>query len=136
MTKGLSHEAWRLAESRSEFVSVSLYEGRAYDPNRFVRLMAVINITFACVVLFAWSEIAAYLDTPMSVAADAGIARRPDFTEYPYVLLWTLPILGSLGAWIAFRAQQFLFAKFLAAYPALVIVGAVLWYHYLSATYA
>ncbi len=136
MTKGLSHEPWHDRESRSELVSVSLYEGRAYDPNRFVRLMAVVNIVFACVVLFAWSEIATYLDAPMAVAADAGIARRPGFSEYPYVLLWTLPILGSLGAWLAFRAEKFLFAKFLAAYPALVILGAVFWYHYLSAIYA
>ena len=136
MTKGLSHEPWRIREIRSEIVSVSLYEGRAYDPNRFVRLMAVINITFACVVLFAWSEISAYLDTPVSVAADAGIAGRPDFSEYPYVLLWTLPILGTLGAWIATRAEKFLFAKFLAAYPAIVILGAVFWYNYLSGTYA
>ncbi len=136
MTKSLSLATSHFAANRSEFVSVSLYEGRAYDPNRFVRLMAVVNITFACVVLFAWSEIATYLDAPMAVAADAGIARRPDFSEYPYVLLWTLPILGSLGAWLAFRAEKFLFAKFLAAYPTIVILGAVFWYHYLSAMYA
>lgn len=136
MTKSLSLETSHFAASRSELVSVSLYEGRAYDPNRFVRLMAVVNIVFACVVLFAWSEIAVYLDAPMAVASDAGIARRPDFSEYPYVLLWTLPILGSLGAWIAFRAEKFLFAKFLAAYPAIVIISAVFWYHYLSAIYA
>jgi hypothetical protein len=136
MTKGLSHEPWRLRESRSELVSVSLYEGRAYDPNRFVRLMAVVNITFALVVLFAWPMVATYLDTPFSVAADAGIASRPNFAEYPYVLLWTLPVLGSLGAWLATRAEKFLFAKFLAAYPALVIVAAVGWYHYLSSIYA
>ena len=47
-----------------------------------------------------------------------------------------MPILGSLGAWIATRSEKFMFAKFLAAYPAIVILGAVVWYHYLSATYA
>ena len=136
MTKGLSHEPWRLRESRSEFVSVSLYEGRAYDPNRFVRLMAVVNITFACIIFFAWPQVSAFLDTPLSVAANVGIARRPGFAEYPYVLLWTLPILGSLGAWIAGRSEHFLFSKFLAAYPAMVILAAVGWYHYLSSVYA
>ncbi|MEZ5924829.1 MAG: hypothetical protein R3D57_10660 [Hyphomicrobiaceae bacterium] len=117
-------------------MSVSLYEGRAYDANRFVRLMAVVNVAFACVVLFAWPQIAGLLDTPVSVAADAGIASRPEFSEYPYVLLWSLPILGSLAAWIATRSEKFLFAKFLAAYPAIVILAAVGWYHYLSNYYA
>jgi hypothetical protein len=136
MTKGLSRETWRTRESRSEIVGVSLYEGKAYDPNRFVRLMAVVNIVFALVVLFAWPQIAGFLDTPVSVAAEAGINRRPGFIEYPYVLLWTLPLLGSVGAWVATRSGNFLFAKFLAAYPALVIAAAVFWYNYLSSMYA
>lgn len=136
MTKGLSHEAWRTKEIRSEIVGVSLYEGRPYDPNRFVRLMAVVNIVFTLVVLFAWPQVAAFLDTAVSVAAEAGINRRPSFIEYPYVLLWTLPLLGSIGAWVATRSGNFLFAKFLAAYPALVIAAAVIWYNYLSSMYA
>ena len=136
MTKGLSHEPWRIREIRSELVGVSLYEGRAYDPNRFVRLMAFVNLAFACIVLFAWPQVSAFLDTPVSVAADVGIARQPGFAEYPYVLLWTLPVIGSLGAWLASRSEQFLFAKFLAAYPAMVILAAVGWFHYLSSVYA
>lgn len=136
MTRSVPTESWREKEIRSEFVSVSLYEGRAYDPNRFVRLMAVVNITFAAVVLFAWPQIAAYLEGPMSLAADEGIARRPGFAEYPYVLLWTLPVLATLGAWIATRSGHFLFAKCLTAYPALVILGTVFWFHYLAAMYA
>ena len=136
MTKGLSHESWRIRENRSEIVGVSLYEGRPYDPNRFVRMMAVANIGFALVILFGWPYVSAFLDTPVSVAAEVGINRRPDFTEYPYVLLWTLPLLGSIGAWVASRSGNFLFAKFLAAYPALVIGAAVVWYNYLSSMYS
>lgn len=136
MTMGLSHETWRNRESRSEIVGVSLYEGRPYDPNRFVRLMAFVNIGFALIVLCGWQQIAGFLDTPVSVAAEAGINRRPDFIEYPYVLLWTLPLLGSIGAWVATRSGNFLFAKFLAAYPAMVIAAAVFWYNYLSSMYA
>jgi hypothetical protein len=136
MTKGLSHEPWRIRETRSEIVGVSLYDGRAFDPNRFVRLMSFVNITFAGVVLFAWPQIAGYLDGPMSLAADAGIARQPQFDEYPYVLLWTVPIISTLGSWIAARSGSFGFAKFLTAYPAVVILGAVFWFHYLSAIYA
>ncbi len=136
MIKGLSHESWQSRESRSEIVAVSLYEGRAYDPNRFVRLMAVVNIDFSLVILFAWPYVSAFLDTPVSVAAEAGINRSPGLTEYPYVLLWTLPLLGSIGAWLATRSGNFLFAKFLAAYPTIVIAASVFWYNYLSAIYA
>jgi hypothetical protein len=98
--------------------------------------MALVNIAFATAVLFAWPQVAAYLDAPLSLAADAGIASRPQFDEYPYVLLWSMPVIATLGSWIASRSGQFLFAKFLTAYPALVVVGAVIWYHYLSMIYA
>lgn len=119
-------------------MTVSLYEGRRYDPSRFVRLMTTVNLAFSACVLFSWPIIGHYFSTAISAASEASLDPNETLSiaSYPYVLLWLLPMLGAGGAWLAGGCGQQALARFLSAYPMLLIVSSCLWYWYLAGIYA
>jgi hypothetical protein len=116
-------------------MTISIYEGRRYDPQRFVRLMSMLNIAMAICVLFAWPYIAGVLSDPMMLASGEGISSRPSLDEYPYVVLWLLPLLCVIVSWIATTIGFTAFAKFVLAYPVMLYGCSIFWYHYLSQYY-
>ena len=118
-------------------MSVSLYEGERYDPKRFVTFMLAVNLAVCVVVLFSWPLVGPLLANPISAAADASLdgTITPSIIDYPYVVLWLLPMLGAVGAWFASNLGHQTLARFLAAYPLLLILSSCGWYWYLSGTY-
>lgn len=80
----------------------SLIEEKNWQSGRptrgFVSTINLLNVAFAGANIFLWSVMALYLADPISWAtwtSLGSVAHRPDLLEYPYVMLWGLPLLGS-----------------------------------------
>lgn len=112
-----------------------IYDDKAIKVQRFTRLMWVLNVAFTVAVLFGWGAISGFIEPPIVAATEAGIANHPRFDEYPYALLWVLPIGGVMLSWAAAHGGYGALSRFAAAYPVILITFAVLWFYYLSDTY-
>jgi hypothetical protein len=64
----------------------------------FLSAMSLLNIMFAAANVFLWSVLAMVMADPIAWAtwhSLGSVNRRPDLFEYPFILLWGLPLLGS-----------------------------------------
>jgi hypothetical protein len=110
-------------------MSLSLYEGkRRQDPALLITLQ-VANLLFATCTVFMWALMSLLLAEPVRWATEYGIGSRPELFEYPFLLLWAMPVAGSCSAWVAQRAEKFKLAYFLAFYPLLFLSLVVGWYY-------
>jgi len=110
-------------------MTLSLYEGRARQGSWPIVLMAV-NLLFAAACMFWWSVMSLVVADAMSWATWAIVAHSTnDFFQYPFVLLWTLPLTGTALAWLGLKVDNQRFALAAAAFPP-VLLGIILgWYH-------
>lgn len=111
-------------------MSSLIYEGRRYDPGRFMKLATGLNIIVAMVFVFAWQFAALFTADAISAASGIGLSphSRPELLESPYVYLWTTPLVASFVGWFAYKFEYKTFGRFVAVYPVLLIVSCVIWY--------
>ena len=111
-------------------MALSLYEGRKRQGNWPYALMGV-NLLFAGGCVFWWSMMALLVADAMSWATWGYVGRRaPDFLQYPFLLLWVLPIGGNCLAWVSMKLDDERAAFFSALFP-IVLLGVILgWYHF------
>jgi hypothetical protein len=111
-------------------MTISLYEGRRHDPSSFVRIMAVANVVFSALVLFAWPAMGPVLAEVVSLVTNDGIdvARTPEYLDYPYVLLWLAPLTSVVIAWGAQAIEMNALARFAVAYPLTLIAACYFWF--------
>ncbi|MGI9405352.1 MAG: hypothetical protein ACR2O4_03185 [Hyphomicrobiaceae bacterium] len=113
-------------------MSLSIYEGRRYDPSRFMKFATGMNIIIAMVVLFAWQFTGLFVAEPISAATTQSISAvgRPTLLDTPYVYLWLTPLASTFAGWLAYRFEYKAFGRFVIVYPALLFVFSAIWYHY------
>jgi hypothetical protein len=97
----------------------------------FVRLMTFVNLGFALVNVFFWSYMALVMADPISWAtwsSVGGAGARPGMFEYPFIVLWALPVVGTIVAIInnvlGFRTA----ARVAAAFPLTLLGLTVCWW--------
>jgi hypothetical protein len=97
----------------------------------FLSAMGVINLTFAAANIFLWSVVALVLADPIGWATWSSlgsVGRRPDLFEYPYVMLWGLPLLGSgvatLNNFLGFKRA----ARVAALFPLSLFIVTIVWW--------
>lgn len=116
-------------------MNIETYWNQAWKRDRrgkvFLSTMACINIAFAGLNLFLWSVVAIVLADPISWATWSplgSVNHRPDLFEYPYVLLWGLPLAGSgvaaLNNFMGFKRM----AKVAALFPISLFAVTVCWW--------
>ncbi len=66
--------------------------------SKILTLMVGINVGIALVALSSWAVIRLTVAQPLSWATSQIVGENPDFLDYPFVLLWALPILAVLVA--------------------------------------
>jgi hypothetical protein len=95
-------------------------------------VLVTLNLSFAFATIFLWSALAHFLADPISWATWTNIgtvSSRPYLFEYPYVLIWGLPVLGtamaSINQTLGFRKL----AKLVAVFPVFLMALVVLWWH-------
>ncbi len=109
-------------------MGLSLYEGKRRDPKPLVALMAA-NLVFAAASVFLWAVTSTLMAEPIRWATARGIGSRPELLEYPFVLLWLLPVAGACAAWVAHKAERLKLAYSLAFYPLLYFAVVAGWYY-------
>jgi hypothetical protein len=91
--------------------------------------MMVWNALLALAMVFYWSGLAAYIGEPVRWAMTVGVSLNPTLLEYPYVMLWIIPILCMVGGWGALKGNQAGIARILGIYPTLALVMMTGWFY-------
>jgi hypothetical protein len=97
-------------------VTISYYDDGArasIRPTSFMTLLMLANAVIAMTVLFAWTAISLYIVEPIAWATWMPVRRGTSFEElfeYPFVLLWLMPLAGVAGAWLGLKFGRRTFA--------------------------
>ena len=113
-------------------MAVSIYEGRRDYKSNFVNAMILLNVAFTALVIFQWPMIAHYIADPMGAAAGQSMSDRntPDLIDYPYSILWTMPVICALFAFLGMKSGWVSFSKFVSLFPAALIGLSCFWYQW------
>jgi hypothetical protein len=104
-------------------------------PVRTSRLMATLmglNGIVASAILFAWTYIALFVAEPLSWATWMPISRGQGFTDvldYPFVMLWVMPLIGIFGAWVGLQGGRKPLAYAFVMVPLGMLTMVMGWYH-------
>jgi hypothetical protein len=96
-----------------------------------VALMGL-NCVLSSVILFAWTYIAYFVAEPLSWATWMPISRGSGFVgvlDYPFVLLWLLPLIGAFGGWAGRKSGNKVLAYAFVAVPVLMLLMIFGWFH-------
>jgi hypothetical protein len=114
---------------------INYYEDGSAAPVRLSRPMIALmamNGVFSSAILFAWTYIAFFVAEPLSWATWMPISRGFGFTgvlDYPFVMLWALPLVGVFGAWISIHAGRKPLAYAFVAVPLVMLALVMGWFH-------
>ncbi len=78
-------------------------------PSAFMTFLMLANSVIAMTVLFAWTAISLYIVEPIAWATWMPVRRGTSFEElfeYPFVMLWLMPVGGVIVAWLALKAGR------------------------------
>lgn len=110
-------------------MTLSLYEGRKYQRTGLLRVIMTLNVVFGVACIFWWPTLSRYLADAMRWATWRGIEQAPNLFDYPFVLLWLLPISGIGAAWFVERSGKAQTACIVATLPILLLGMIFGWYH-------
>ncbi|MCB1549581.1 MAG: hypothetical protein KDJ41_17400 [Hyphomicrobiaceae bacterium] len=113
-------------------MTASFYQGKVKHDDRMLLMLSTLNGLFAMTVLFAWTLIAMFVAEPVSWATwhPMSAASRPEVYDYPFVMLWAMPIAGMSISWAAQKIGNRQLAHFILCVPLLVLGLMVGWYHF------
>ena len=110
-------------------MTLSLYEGRKFQRTGLLRVIMVANVAFGVACMFWWPSLSRYLADAMRWATWRGIEQAPNLFDYPFVLLWLLPVAGICFAWLLERSGKVPLASVVASLPMLLLGLVFSWYH-------
>ena len=114
-------------------MGLSYYDAQRKPKTRLARGWLYLNALIACGMTFYWSGIAAYVGEPVKWAMREGISTQPGLFEYPYLTLWSTPLLCMVGGWLAMKAKQDSVARIVGSYPTLMLSMMLGWYNFAPA---
>ena len=101
-------------------------------PSAFMTLLMLVNSIIAMTVLFAWTAISLYIVEPIAWATWMPVRRGTSFEElfeYPFVMLWLMPMGGVIVAWLALKAGRRSLALTCLVMP-IALLGLILGWFY------
>ncbi len=114
---------------------INYYEHGSAAPagtSRVMVFLMVVNGLLASTILFAWTYIAFFVAEPLSWATWMPISRGYGFTgvmDYPFVMLWVMPLMGVFGAWMALQGNRRALAYAFVLVPMAMLALVMGWYH-------
>ncbi len=115
-------------------MSVTLYDTARQHNRTLLRALMMTNIAFAALVLGAWTVTAMVISDPISWATwrtIGGASGWEELIQYPYMMLWSLPLTAVLAAWIAVQARKWRLALGIAMTPILFLGLTIVLYYVL-----
>jgi hypothetical protein len=97
--------------------------------SRFLFAMIVINCVFALGVLLWWHWMAAVMAEPVRWATWRALGPRPGILEYPFILLWVLPVSAVSAAWLARQFGNMRLACGVAFFPVFYVSLIIGWFY-------
>ena len=91
----------------------------------------MIDIFLAILIVCFWNILAPYLTEPLSWATARNLPPRPGLLETPTALVWLIPLLSGVGAWLALNLRLVQTAWLFAIFP-LLYIGLVGGWFYLA----
>lgn len=122
-------------------MTISYYGNEARAPipaSGFMTFLMLANAVVAMTVLFAWTAVSLYIVEPIAWATWMPVRRGTNFDdlfEYPFVMLWFLPMAGIAIAWLALKAGRKRIALSGVALPLALLSLIFGWYHLAPPTY-
>ncbi len=110
-------------------MTLSLYDGKRQHSAAPLIVLQAANLIFAASCVFLWAMLSLVVGEPIRWAPEYGIGSRPQLFDYPFVLLWLLPVISACAAWVAQQIDRMKLAYFLALYPLAYISLIVGWYY-------
>ncbi len=110
-------------------MGLTYYEDGRKPRTRFATAMMVVNGVLMSAMAFYWSGVASVLNEPVRWAMRQGVSINPSWLEYPYLMLWFVPMLCLIGGWLALKARADGIARILGVYPSLTLILMVGWYY-------
>jgi hypothetical protein len=116
-------------------VTISYYDDRArasIPPTGFMTLLMLVNSVIAMTVLFAWTAVSLYIVEPIAWATWMPVRRGTSFEElfeYPFVMLWLMPLGGIAGAWLGLKFGRRTFALTCLVLP-IALLGLIFGWFY------
>jgi len=111
-------------------MGLSIYEGRRRS-DRLVYVPMAINLIFACTCFLWWGTMAVFVAEPLSWATWAPVSAAPDVFEFPFVLMWGLPLAATCLAWLAQKIDTERTAFGFASFP-IILIGTMIGWYYLA----
>jgi hypothetical protein len=98
--------------------------------SRFLSALIVVNVVFGVGALLWWHWIASFISEPVHWATWHALGPRPSILDYPFLLLWALPLLGVSGSWFADKFGNMRMACGLAFFPVFYLSLIVGWFYF------
>lgn len=114
---------------------ISYYEDGAVAPKRtspFLALLIGLNGLFSGGIVFAWTYLALFVAEPLAWATWMPITRGQGVTgliDYPFVMLWVMPLLGIFGTWISLKGGNKPVAYAFVGVPLVMLLLVLGWFH-------
>lgn len=114
---------------------ISYYDDGKNAPTRasvFMGALMVINGIFAAGILFAWTFFSLFVAEPLAWATWMPISRGYGLlglVEYPFIMLWIMPLVGIFGAWVSMKGGHKTCAYAFVAVPIVMLLMVLGWFH-------
>ena len=102
-------------------MSEAILEARKAHLDRRMRVVAMLNIVFSALMLGLWSDIPSTIAEPVRWATWTPLRAHPDLLEFPFVMLWGLPLAGVALAWPLRQGGSSRLALWVASFPMLYL---------------
>lgn len=112
-------------------MSLSYYEDGQKSESPFSVACIVVNALVAVAVVFYWSGLSVVVAEPLKWATRGSVSPHPWMFEYPYMLLWVVPIVAACASWLALKLRLRTLAAFVGAFP-LIYLGLMTGWFYLT----
>lgn len=110
-------------------MEVTAENRRRQRKSRFLVVLMAINAGFVLAVMLWWHWMAVVMSEPVRWATWQALGPRPAMFEYPFVLLWALPVSAVGFAWFARQFGKMRLACGLAFFPVFYLSLIVGWFY-------
>jgi hypothetical protein len=116
-------------------MEVTAENRRRQRKSRFLIALMAINVGFALGVLLWWHWMSVIVSEPMRWATWQALGPRPSLLDYPFVILWGMPVSAIGGAWFARQFGNMRLACGFAFFPVFYLSLIIGWFYLTPVTW-